>query len=51
MKDEELVVVGGATSFTSAAFLNAIARGIETLFNVGKAFGSSLKLIFSKKCS
>ena len=40
-KKELLQIVGGF-SFT-ASFLNAIARGITTFMDVGRAFGSSLR--------
>ncbi len=53
MSNQELLLVrgGAVSSYTSAAFLNAIARGITALYNLGKAFGSSLKIIVTgKKC-
>ena len=53
MKDEELYqVIGGASTTFSAAFLNAISRGVETIYNLGKAFGTALNMIIKKKtCS
>lgn len=54
MTNKELINVrGGATStYTSAAFINAIARGIGVLYDLGKSVGSTLKIIISgKKCS
>lgn len=54
MSNKELINVrGGATStYTSAAFLNALARGISVLYDLGVSLGSTLKLVISgKKCS
>lgn len=52
MSSEELYnVIGGAVSYTSATFLNAIARGINSLYNIGRASGTALRmLITGKRC-
>lgn len=52
MTDKELTeIVGGAATF-SAAFLNAISRGVETIYSLGKAFGTALNMIIKgKRCS
>lgn len=42
---------GGATSFTSASWLSAISKGINTLYNLGRSIGTSIRMIVSgKKC-
>lgn len=53
MTNEELnQVVGGAVSFTSAAFLNAISRGIEACYAIGRACGTALRMLIKKqRCS
>lgn len=53
MTDKELnEVIGEASSPFSAAFLNAISRGVETIYNLGKAFGTALNMIIKgKSCS
>lgn len=52
MTNEELnQVIGGAVSYTSAAFLNAISRGIGVCYDIGKACGTALRMLISKqKC-
>jgi hypothetical protein len=48
-KEELIKVKGGAIS---AQVLNAIARGINTLYNLGQAVGSVLRRALRKKiCS
>lgn len=51
MTDKELYeTVGGAS--ISASLLNAVARGIDTLYNLGRAFGTAINMfIKGKKCS
>lgn len=53
MNNNELInTIGGAVSYTSASFLNALARGINALYNLGKSLGSAMKTVISgKKCS
>lgn len=45
-KNELAQINGGAVS---AAMLNAIARFVNTVYDIGYAIGSSLKSLFSKK--
>lgn len=41
--EEELIqITGGATNFFTATFLNAVARCINSIMDVGRAIGSSL---------
>ncbi len=51
MNNEELInVYGGGFSFT-ATWLNAIARTINTIMDIGRSVGTSLRMIFSgTKC-
>lgn len=51
MTEQELTkVVGGAS--LSASMLNAISRGVETIYNLGKAFGTAINmLIKGKRCN
>lgn len=43
LKDECLhKISGGAINFTSASFLSAVARGINSLLSLGRSFGSSI---------
>ena len=50
-KEELNNVIGGAVSYTSASFLNALSRGIEALYSIGRACGTALRmLIIGKKC-
>lgn len=53
MTNEELIEVnGGASSYTSATFLNAIARGIDACYTIGRACGTAIRMLFSqKRCS
>lgn len=51
LKEEELLKVVGGFAFT-ATFLNAIARGITTIYNLGRAVGSTIRRIrYGKICS
>lgn len=48
-KNELMKVTGGSIS---ASFLNAIARGIDTVLEIGRSLGSALRRFLSgKKCS
>lgn len=50
MRKEELINVKGGAAF-SASFLNAISRAVETVYNLGRSFGSSIRMIISgAKC-
>lgn len=52
MTDKELhETKGGAISFTSASWLSALSKGINTLYNLGRSIGTSFRMIISgKKC-
>ncbi len=51
MTDQELYNISGGASI-SASMLNAVSRGIETLYNLGKAFGTAINmLIKGKRCN
>ena len=47
MKKEELIEVKGGINI-SASLINAFTRGVNTLYNLGVAFGSALRI--SKRC-
>lgn len=52
MTKEELLNVRGGSTFTSASFLNALARGANVLYELGTTVGKCIKLFISgKKCS
>lgn len=46
-KYELAQINGGAVS---AAMLNAIARFVNTVYDIGYAIGASIKSLFYKKC-
>ena len=48
MKKEELIKVKGGVGL-SASLINAISRGINTLYNLGTAVGSAIRRAFKKK--
>lgn len=49
---ELLNIDGGAASFYTAAFINAAARGISTVMNVGRSLGTAIRrLVNGKWCS
>lgn len=50
MTNQELInVVGGAT--INASWLNALARGIEVVYNLGRSLGTAIRMIVKKtKC-
>lgn len=51
MTDQELYNISGGASI-SASMLNAVSRGIETLYNLGRAFGTAINmLIKGKRCN
>ena len=51
MSKEELNnIVGGAS--ISASMLNALSRGVETIYNLGRAFGTAINmLIKGRRCN
>ena len=48
MKKEELIEITGGAG-VSATMLNAIARCINALYSLGKAFGTGIRMIVNKK--
>ena len=50
MTDKELInTIGGAS--INASWLNAIARGIDTIYNLGRNLGTAVRMILKKvKC-
>ena len=43
IKKEELLSVSGGSSLTSAAWLNAAARAITTLVDLGRSLGTAIR--------
>ena len=50
MTDEELInITGGGLS---ASLLNALSRGVETIYNLGRAFGTAINMIIKgRRCN
>ncbi len=46
LKDEQLITLNGGT--LSAAFLNAAARAINTILEVGRTVGSAIRRLYSR---
>ena len=42
LKNEELINIVGGTNILTATFLNAVARCLEAILDVGRAIGSSI---------
>lgn len=53
MTNTELInTTGGAIKGINATFLNAISRGIDACYNLGRACGTALRMLIGrKKCS
>lgn len=53
LKDKELMSIeGGASNWITASFINAAARAIDTLMDVGRSLGSAIRRAVSGKvCS
>jgi hypothetical protein len=49
MKKEELLKVQGGASGVSATMLNAIARCVDVLYNLGRALGTGIRMVSGKK--
>ncbi len=49
LTNQELIAISGGAFNFSASMFNAISRGIETIFNIGRSIGSSIRMIFSKR--
>lgn len=47
-EDKMFCVVGGASTTISSTFINALARMVSTLFNMGKTIGSTLYRLRNK---
>lgn len=45
---ELLKITGGAFNF-SASMFNAISRTVDTIFQIGRSIGSSIRMIMSKR--
>ncbi len=44
MAKEELINVTGGAAI-NASWLNAIARGVEVVYNLGRSFGTAVRMI------
>jgi len=52
LNEKELLQVVGGSNILTAAFLNAIARCLNSIYDIGRAIGSSISRIKSGKiCS
>ena len=52
LSNKELLNIDGGASFYTAAFINAAARGISTVMEVGRSLGSAIRrLVNGKWCS
>ena len=49
LKDKELMNIEGGANWLSASFINAAARAVNTLMNVGRSLGSAIRRAFSGK--
>ena len=47
MREEELLNVNGGS--VSASLINSIARGVNTIFNLGRALGSATRRVVNGK--
>ena len=51
MQERELVTVVGGSILTSAAYWNALSRAVNTIYNLGRSIGTSIRMIMSgKRC-
>ena len=52
LKDKELMNVEGGANWLTAAFFNAAARAIDTVLDIGRSLGTSIRrLVNGKVCS
>ena len=52
LKKQELLSISGGASLLSAAWLNAAARAVTTLIDLGRSLGTSIRRSISGKvCS
>lgn len=49
MTETELFNIYGGATQISASLLNAIARGVNSLYNLGRAFGTAIRMIVKGK--
>ena len=49
LRREEMLNVSGGSSLTSAAWLNAAARAITTLIDLGRSLGTAIRRSISGK--
>lgn len=47
LKDKELMSIEGGANWLTASFINAAARAIDTLMDVGRSLGSAIRRAFS----
>lgn len=50
MNREELYEVRGGIQAISAAMISAIVRAVETIYDIGRAFGSAIKRAKGRSC-
>lgn len=43
LKKEELLDISGGANWFSASFLNAISRAVNTLIDLGRSLGTSIR--------
>lgn len=52
LKDRELMDIMGGANWFSASLINAAARAIDTLLDVGRSLGSAIRrMVNGKVCS
>ncbi len=52
LKNEEMKKIDGGTGTITATMIGAIYKIIQTIYNIGDAFGSSIRrVVEDKKCS
>ena len=49
LTNQELYLINGGSTTVTAAMLNAIARGVNVLYSLGRAFGSAIRYAIGKK--
>lgn len=45
----ELKEIKGGSSIFNATFFNAIARSLSTITDIGRSFGTSIRMLFTGK--
>lgn len=52
MKNEELILITGGAFRLNASYINAIVRGAEAIYHLGRSLGSTIKMwVTGKRCS